>query len=317
MFKCEKCEKSFNTKQGLCSHIGWHNKPNRDSNFINYNKKRINCEVKSSNQFIKAKEKGEIKIVSEETRKKISDKGKGRITSQETKDKISKSMKLAVSKYPDSYSNKNVCGRVKSYEYNGNTLLGSWELIVAKWLDFYSIKWTNKLKGIPYEWNNSIHFYFPDFYLFDYGLYIEVKGFQRNRDVDKWNSVDNLIVFKLNEINLIKNNKLDISILSDFKKTLYGYSEEKMKSCNNLDEIIKEKYFCINCGKEFLDKRNKYCSTDCYNKTKSKIPNVDELINKFKELKTFTHVGKYYDVSGNSVKKWCKKYNIFEYIKSL
>ena len=55
----------------------------------------------------------------------------------------------------------------------------------------------------------------------------------------------------------------------------------------------------------------KYCSTDCYDADKSKnIPSSEELIIKFNEFKTFVSVGKFYGVSDNSVKKWCKKYNI-------
>ena len=316
MYKCKKCEKEFKSKYGLNSHIGWHNNPNRESNFITYNKSVINGDRKSSNQFIKAKEKGETYIVSDVTRKKISDKRRGSVTSQETKDKISESMKLVVLNNPEKYTNKSHRGVVKSIEYNGMTLLGEWELLVSKWLDLNSIKWTNKLKGIPYEWNNKTHLYFPDFYLIDFDIYLEVKGLQRNRDVNKWNSINNLIVFKKHEINLIKNNKLDISILSNFKSILYEYSDEKMKLYNKLDDKIKEENFCLNCGKEIHNKKTKYCSILCVSKYKSKIPPIEELIYRFKELKTFVKVGIYYNVSNNTIKKWCIKYEILEEIKN-
>ena len=61
-------------------------------------------------------------------------------------------------------------------------------------------------------WNNSEHIYFPDFYLPEYNYYIEVKGYQRERDLYKWQSVEHLIIIKQKEIENIRNNKYDISI---------------------------------------------------------------------------------------------------------
>ena len=51
-----------------------------------------------------------------------------------------------------------------------------------------------------YEWENKIHLYFPDFYLPDYDIYIEVKGYERERDRCKWKVVPNLLVLKKKEI---------------------------------------------------------------------------------------------------------------------
>ncbi len=80
-------------------------------------------------------------------------------------------------------------------------------MLVAKWLDENNIKWTNKIDGISYNWNGNKHLYFPDFYLIELDKYIEVKGYERERDKCKWKSLNNLIVLKKNEINLIKQNK--------------------------------------------------------------------------------------------------------------
>ena len=58
--------------------------------------------------------------------------------------------------------------------------------------------------------NNSEHLYFPDFYVKDLDLYIEVKGYETERDKVKWNTCKNkgikLLVLKKNEIYQIKNN---------------------------------------------------------------------------------------------------------------
>ena len=118
-------------------------------------------------------------------------------------------MKKTVEKYPDSYTKNNVVGRVKNIIYNGIKLKGNWEVIVAKWLDKNEIKWEHETKSFDYEWN-GIRKYYPDFYLPDFDLFIEVKGYQTERDLHKWESVKNLVVFKLDEIKKIKNNNLKI-----------------------------------------------------------------------------------------------------------
>lgn len=89
-------------------------------------------------------------------------------------------MKKVVIDNPESYSASNVSGRVKSYNYNGLVLKGQWELLVAKKLHSEEIKFTNKIDPIPYVWKetNKVHLYFPDFYLSDYDIFIEVKGYE-------------------------------------------------------------------------------------------------------------------------------------------
>lgn len=67
-------------------------------------------------------------------------------------------------------------------------------------------KWDRVKEPFKYYWNNNWHFYYPDFYLVEFDYYIEVKGYETNRDKAKWNSVENLIVIKQKEINSIKKN---------------------------------------------------------------------------------------------------------------
>jgi hypothetical protein len=152
--------------------------------------------------------------ISAETRLKLSIANKGRVWSDESRLKQSQSMRAAVTKYPDSYSASNVCGRTKIIEYKGINLHGKWELCVAEWLDSNNITWDRNTHTFPYMYNNQIHTYFPDFYLTEYDLYVEVKGHQVERDLYKWQTLDNLIVFKAHEIKLIRNNQLDLSIFT-------------------------------------------------------------------------------------------------------
>ena len=208
MYICEKCNKEFKTQQGLNSHMGWHNKPNRDSGFIGYNKKVKLGLIKkeNTNQFTKAKNEGRKIIVSKETRFKIGKGNRGRIYSEKEKELMSIRMQKAVREHPDSYSASNVSGRTKTLEYNGKKLKGSWELLVAKWLDKNKINWTNEIQGIEYIWEGKNHLYFPDFYLIDLDKYVEVKGYKRERDDAKWKVLDNLIIIKKKEIEMIKKN---------------------------------------------------------------------------------------------------------------
>ena len=101
----------------------------------------------------------------------------------------------------------------KKFIYNGFELNGSWELLVAKWLDDNNIKWTNKVSPFKYIWNHDEHLYFPDFYLPQHNWYIEVKGYERDRDLCKWNVVPNLIVIKQKEIKEIKKGSYRLALI--------------------------------------------------------------------------------------------------------
>ena len=121
--------------------------------------------------------------------------GKKQKWSEERRKLLSASMKRAAKEHPESYSASNINGRSKKIQYNGFLMDSSWEFQVAKWLDLHEIKWTKKVKGFDYEWNGS-RVYYPDFYLPDLDLYVEVKGYERERDRCKWRVVKNLVVIK-------------------------------------------------------------------------------------------------------------------------
>jgi hypothetical protein len=122
-------------------------------------------------------------------------------------------MPSVVLKFPDSYSSKNVCGRSKRIHFENECFHSSWELIVAKWLTSNNIKWERKVSPISYVWNGLNKLYFPDFYLPELDLFVEVKGYETERDRCKWNAVQNLVVLKKNEIKQIQLNQLSPGIL--------------------------------------------------------------------------------------------------------
>jgi hypothetical protein len=217
--ECKFCNRECKNKNSLINHERLCKlNPNYQkikSNFISYNEKLKNGLVSKEykNQYIKAKLENRIITISEETKKKISNSRKGNRLSEKHKKNISDSMKTTVLKYPESYSASNINGRTPIIEYNGFKLSGSWELEVAKWLDKNNIKWTNKVTPFEYEWENSLHLYFPDFYLIDIDKYIEVKGFERDRDRCKWAVVKNLIIIKQKDIKKIKNNDFSLDYI--------------------------------------------------------------------------------------------------------
>jgi len=161
------------------------------------------------NQYTKAKELGiDAPVVSAETRQKLSDASKKQVWDETRRLNHSKTMRRVVIENPESYTSSNVCGRVKVEEYKHEKFHGKWEVEVAKWLDKNNIKWErSSITPFNYFWNNSWHLYFPDFYLPELDIFLEVKGYETDRDRCKWSVVKNLVVIKNREIKLIREDK--------------------------------------------------------------------------------------------------------------
>lgn len=147
---------------------------------------------------------------SQETKDKLSKITSDYYKDPKNRDKHSKAMKKAVLENPESYSSKNVCGRSKKFEVDGVLFHSTWEYEVSKYLDKANIKWERDIKPIPYFWNNKWHLYFPDFYLEAYDCYIEVKGYETDRDIAKWKYADKYIhIIRNNDIDKIKSGDYD------------------------------------------------------------------------------------------------------------
>jgi hypothetical protein len=205
----------------------------KEKNIRNYNSNPLKCvECEKIIPYYKRRKRGETlfcnntcsskyrikhRKLSLESRRKISEfhkKFQRELWTPEKRKEHALKMKKVVDENPDSYSRHNVCGRVKSTKIldslgNETKCNGKWELLVAEYLTKNNIRWTNKIEDeFRYEWNKSIHRYFPDFKLLDIpNTYIEVKGYQRERDLAKWNQFPyKLIIIKKHEILEIKNN---------------------------------------------------------------------------------------------------------------
>lgn len=88
---------------------------------------------------------------------------------------------------------------------------------------------------------------------------------------------------------------------------------EKDLEKNKKPIIEKPKRYCLNCGKELNNKQNKFCSYDCVIQHTSKRPSVEELVKALEDYKNnFTAVGRKYNVSDNTIRKWCRYYKIID-----
>lgn len=85
-------------------------------------------------------------------------------------------------------TNKWKGGRVFSLEEDREVWLDSrWEIHFVSILDKFSIRWKkNKKERFPYIWEGSRKFYYPDFFLPELNVWVEVKGWEREQDREKW-----------------------------------------------------------------------------------------------------------------------------------
>jgi len=88
----------------------------------------------------------------------------------------------------------------KSQYYNNVWMQSSWEVKMAERLDFLKINW-NRNSQIFLKWvddQNIEHKYYPDFYLNDYDIYLEIKGYMTENNKIKMQKV-----LEQHKINLI------------------------------------------------------------------------------------------------------------------
>lgn len=163
--KCKFCgdiRKNANSLRGherLC-------KENPDREFSKFSDNEWQKE-KGTNQYIKAKEKGEVYVISEETRKKFSKSATGK--------KHSESFKL---KQRENAIKNNLGGVTQSrwIKYNGKTLGSSFELELVKDLDKNNIKWDTCSRISYIDNNGNKRTYTPDIYLIDFDIYLDPKN---------------------------------------------------------------------------------------------------------------------------------------------
>ena len=92
------------------------------------------------------------------------------------------SMKKAYANYT-----KRTPGKFKYGRYKGIWCDSSWELAYLLYCLDFNITIERNKRGFSYIWEESIHSYFPDFYLPDTNQYVEIKGYRSARDEAKIN----------------------------------------------------------------------------------------------------------------------------------
>ncbi len=128
-----------------------------------------------SNQFIDAERKG----IKKPTAWNLGLPGTflGKNHTEETKKKISEKLSI-----------NNKGGRSKWYDVADQRVQGTWERNVALKFEELGIKW-RKLKTnhdvLKYEMDGKVKSYTPDFYLEDYDIYLEIKGYWWGNDKEK------------------------------------------------------------------------------------------------------------------------------------
>jgi len=83
------------------------------------------------------------------------------------------------------------------HPYNGVDFHGTWELLYAKFLDQKNVRWQRCKERFSYTYENKVRYYTPDFYLPDTNEYVEIKGYETEKDKIKWSQFPGkLIVLK-------------------------------------------------------------------------------------------------------------------------
>ena len=113
------------------------------------------------------------------------------------------SMKRAVQNNPESYSSSNR-GRTKQIIVDGIKLQGQWEVDFYLWAKEAGLNPQKPSKAFKYMWNGN-RWYHPDFYIESKDLYVEVKGYETDRDRSKWSQFpEKLCIIKEKEIKQIR-----------------------------------------------------------------------------------------------------------------
>ena len=161
------------------------------------------------NQYMKALDEGRpIPAQTTESKAKaIETKSKNGtlLRTEETRKKMSASMKRVVLAKPESYSSSNR-GRTRQQIVDGIKLQGQWEVDFYLWAKAAGLAPERPAAGFSYVWN-GLRTYFPDFYLPSLELYVEVKGYETERDRAKWLQFPKkLRIIKAAEIKQIRKN---------------------------------------------------------------------------------------------------------------
>jgi hypothetical protein len=191
-YTCPFCQKVY-SRMGICTHIwrlhgdGVSHNPFKDiinsGMYIPWNR-GLTKETSSS-----VKKQGEThssRMKSGETIPSML----GKKFTPEQRKKLSNIIKKKVDNGTWHYSFSKVRTHKFVSKYVGEvSLMGSWEWKFAKYLDDNNIEWKRPKDKFYYEYeklNSGFGYYIPDFYLVKENRYVEIKGYETDKDRAKW-----------------------------------------------------------------------------------------------------------------------------------
>lgn len=111
------------------------------------------------------------------------------------------------------------------------------------------------------------------------------------------------------EVNHIDHNKLNNHV----SNLEYVTRQENMKKYYEFSGIERKKFYCKKCHKE-ISRHSLHC-IKCNKRVRKNLyeklgKNKEDLIKEISKVQNFEKLGRKYKVTGNAVKKWCKKFGI-------
>ena len=201
---CKFCGKECKNKNSLTQHeLRCSKNPNRkvfiNPNFNNQGRVAWNKGLTKETDE-RVRKNAESRVVSYQVGKSIRRTGDLNVSRRiEVKQKISQT---CLTKSRNGEWHKSLAKNMH-YSYNGVDLDGKWELYYAIYLDEHDIDWKRCSERFPYQFENTIHYYTPDFYLVDSDTFVEIKGYETEKDRAKWEQFPedkNLLILKEKEL---------------------------------------------------------------------------------------------------------------------
>lgn len=185
MMNCKFCNKECKNENSLRNHerlCGLN--PNKQKTHFDNEDFKVARASNPCNQFIKAKQRGEVLTHSDEVKKILSEKTKNR--GAEWHSKNGEAISKTITRKVKSGEWHTSLAKHMHIDYNGVDLHGSWELKYAQYLDEHNIEWIRNKDSFSYFYKGKERKYTPDFYLPQSDEYIEIKGYKTEKDAAKW-----------------------------------------------------------------------------------------------------------------------------------
>ena len=96
------------------------------------------------------------------------------------------------------------CGRGHHGYYCGIWFDSTWELAYYLYCKLHNVAIVRNTTPFKYQLNGEIHSYYPDFYLLDDDIYVEIKGYEDDKAKEKFHQFNgNLLIYRAEEMSPI------------------------------------------------------------------------------------------------------------------